>query len=258
MAGQVDATSQPVAADVLPEVHQLQAGADRVGKAHQFPIPAPFERQHDPAHGIGRPSAVVGEFLAGVVPRASLILLEGVKQVREGLALQARGPDRLRERDEHRMLRPAGEAPCELLTPRRERHEGLLRAGRLVGEIVAPAGEGVDVGEVLPEPRRHEPRRHGEVLIVPPGDGATEGLGGRQIASGRHLGKPPGHRIPPGGLILARGLTSTDGGRRGIRPALHRHAPHRRRGRRIPGAGFSGRAPRPPLRCGCRPLRCTL
>ena len=60
--------------------------------------------------------------------------------------------DRFGEGNEDRMLWPAGEAVVELLSPVGQSGGGLLRRARLVGQIVGPAGEGIDVGEVLPQP----------------------------------------------------------------------------------------------------------
>jgi len=200
----IDAAGEPVAANVLPEVDELQPGADRVGHRHHLWIATALQRQHDPADGIGGTAAVAREVVAGRIPRLSLVLLERGDQVGEGRTVEAGAADRVGEREKHRVSRPAGEAGVEFLAPCRERDSGLRRRCRFVAEVVGPAGEGVDIGEVLAELRWHEAGGDGEVLVVAAGDGPTEGLGGGEVCVRRQIGQPPRHGVAGGRLTVLR------------------------------------------------------
>ena len=196
---QVDTACQPIAFHVLPEVDQLQSGADRVGKGHPLGVAAAFELQDDSPHGIGRAATVVEEGRAVEVAGDRLILLESIEQIGKQRDREPGLPNRLGERHKNRMVGPAGEAPLESLPPGRERNDRLGWRRRLIGKVVAPAGKRIDIGEVLPQPGRHEPGGDRKVFIVPTGDAAAEGFGLCQRASGGWGHDLPGRLIAAGG-----------------------------------------------------------
>jgi 4-hydroxy-3-methylbut-2-en-1-yl diphosphate reductase len=214
----VDTTGEAIAGDVLPEVDELKARANGIRHAHEVLVAAALEGQDDPAHGIGRPPAVVEQFSSGGIARLHLVLFKGIDQVIEWFAREPCGLNRFGEGDIDRMLRTPLEAVIEPVPPCCERDGCLGRGGRLVGKIVGPACKRVDVGQVLPQPRRHQQRGHGEVLIVGRRHGPTKRLGCRPIKRRRHWHEFPGGRITTGGVQEAR-LHKTDRTRRRPSPA---------------------------------------
>ena len=128
-----------------------------------------------------------------------LILAKGTDQIGKGIDRKAGCGNGLGESDEHRVPGPTGEAVLELLPPVGKGVSGLLGRFRLVSKVVGPAGERVDVGEVLPQPRWHEQRGDGEVFVVPCGHGAAEPAGGLRIGRIGHIREFPGGWIAAGG-----------------------------------------------------------
>ena len=211
VAGKIDAASEAIAADILPEVHQLQARADGIRHRDERRITAALQRQHDPPHGIGGVAAVGHERVAIGIPHGRAgrverpVFLECIEQMGKWLDREAGLTDGFGKCHVDRMPGPAREALFQSLPPGREIAGGLRGAGRLVGEIVAPPRIGIDIGQVLPQPWRHEPRGHGEVLIVPAGHVAAEALRGGEVA-GRGDGRTmPRRRVASGGLRWLHG-----------------------------------------------------
>ena len=155
---EVDAARQAIAAHVLPEIHQLQARADAIRHGHERRIAAALERQHDPPHGIGGAAAVGDKFVAIGIPHGHTgrverpVFLEGVEQIGKRLDREAGLTDSLGECHVDRMPGPACETRLQPLPPDCQIAGCLRRARRLVDQIVAPAGIGVDIGQMLPQP----------------------------------------------------------------------------------------------------------
>ncbi|MCY1370728.1 hypothetical protein D9M69_578330 [compost metagenome] len=166
----------PVHPHVLPEVHQLQAGADRVGLAHVLRIGGFEQVQHQPAHRIGRTGAVIGQGGVVFVAFDADVLLEGGQQVVEGCDGQLVAGDRGRQRLEDAgqfgragFRRRAGFGADamqfgaehgQLVQP------FLVRGAAFIGDVVRGAGEPVDIGHGAAQPARQQQRGDGEVLVV--------------------------------------------------------------------------------------------
>ena len=112
--GQVDAVLVPVEAHVLPEIDQLQAGADGVGLFQVLRAGGVEQMQHQPADRIGRARAVVQQRGVILVARDGDVLFEGRQQVveRRDRQLVARDGGRQRPEDpRQRRIAGAGVAP---------------------------------------------------------------------------------------------------------------------------------------------------
>ena len=211
---QIDPPCQSVTGEILPEVDQLQAGANGVGHPHEFGVAAALQAEHDSTHGVGRPATVIKEFDPGGIVGFFLILLKRIDQVCEGIDGKAGLVDRLRERDKNWMSWAAGEAVHKLLPPVGQRCNRLPPRGCLVGKVVGPAGKRVDVREMLPQPSRYEERSHGEVFIMACCHGPTEPPGGSRIASSRYRGQFPGGRVAVSSGRRQGGHATGQGGRK--------------------------------------------
>ena len=215
---QVDPASAPIAADILPEVHQLQPRADPIRHRHQLRIPTAVEREDDAADRIGGALTVGDQFVARLIPDGDrsgiepLVLVEGVEEVGERLDPHRGAARRVGQRHKQRMIGAACEAGLEPPPPPLQRLSRCGRRGRLVGEVVAPPSVGVDIGEILTEPGRNDPTGHGEVLVVTLRDPPAPGLGGGQIEVGRHLMEGPRGGIARVGIGVPDGNRRLDGG----------------------------------------------
>jgi hypothetical protein len=139
--------------------------------------------EHEPADGVRASPAVIDELLPVPVAMDALVLLEGVDQILEGPGRNLVALDRPAQGDEYGMARLAAVAGGQLLPPPAEQLEGALRVAGLVAEIVRPAAEGVDVGEIAPQPPRQQPADDGEVLVVRAGE--PGGVGRRLLLAER-------------------------------------------------------------------------
>ena len=113
----VDAAFLPVDGNILPKVCQLQCGAGVVGQREALGIPIAAGIEDKPADRVRRVFAVGQQLFARLVASYSLILPEGDQEVCKRLFRNVTDPNRLRQCDEYRMLRPSGVAIVELLTP---------------------------------------------------------------------------------------------------------------------------------------------
>src|SRR5262245_60635910 len=186
LLGQVDATAFQILGHVLPAVGELQGGADLVGARLPFRIVVPEEPEHDAADRVrGAPAVLeqVRERRHG--PRlAGRVAPEGRQEVAERLDRQAVRRDGVAEGEKDRIIDRSriGGAGQQPLLVSRQAGEPSLRIS-LVCQIVAAACEGVDGGEVAPQPAWQEEGADREVLVVGAGDaaalrvGALESLG---------------------------------------------------------------------------------
>ena len=174
LLGEVDPAAVEVTRDVLPEVRQLERGADLVRTRLALRVPVAEEREHDAADRVGRRAAVGDDVGEG---REAAGLAGGVAAERgEELAQRL---DRQREKDRilgRRGLAGAGE---ELRFPRREALEAPL-VDPFVRQIVRAARERIDGREVVAERPGQEPGADGEVLVVRAGDARAVRVGRRQ------------------------------------------------------------------------------
>jgi glycerol-3-phosphate O-acyltransferase len=73
---------------------------------------------------------------------------------------------RVLKRDEHRMLRLACIHGLQFASPPGEQAQAFLRIANLVGQIVRPAAERVDVVKILVQPFRQKKTDDVKILVV--------------------------------------------------------------------------------------------
>ena len=177
---QVDALLLPVHGHVLPEVDELQAGADPVGHGQVFGGVGAVEVQHQPAHRVGRAAAVVRKLGKICVAGLAHILAEGVEQVAKEpdrqLELADVVPKAIEDRGqrgvvESFILLDGVERPAVVVEPRQA--DDRLRVA-FVGDVVGGAGKGVDGLDRLAQVRGQKEGRDGEVFVVVDGHGRAE------------------------------------------------------------------------------------
>ena len=137
--GQIHATLLPIDGDVLPEVDELQSGADRVARAEVRRRLRAVEAQHQPADRVGGTTAVVEQVFERRVARRQDVLPERGQEVaeqREGQAVTCDRRRRARERA----------APRTGCLPRS--HRARVRSDR------APPGEPREKGHLRRQSRR--------------------------------------------------------------------------------------------------------
>jgi hypothetical protein len=89
----------PVDGHVLPEIDQLQGGADAVRLCQMFRFGPPKQVQHQTADRVGRTAAVVEQFRVIGIARFDHVLREGIKQVTEELDGQGVGGNDFSQRN---------------------------------------------------------------------------------------------------------------------------------------------------------------
>src|SRR5439155_20218679 len=96
-------------------------------------------------------AAVLHERFPCLVPMHRLVLPECGQQISERLDRNVEALHRPAKRDEDRMRYGACITLPQLLAPPSQRLECNLRIRNLIGQIICPAAEGINVIEVLPE-----------------------------------------------------------------------------------------------------------
>src|SRR5688500_14563248 len=81
--GHIEPALLPVALEVLPEVRQLQRGAQRIRRRIQPRVVVPRDPQDEPAHRIGRTAAIVEEGRPRVIAMRRDILTKRAEQIVE-------------------------------------------------------------------------------------------------------------------------------------------------------------------------------
>jgi hypothetical protein len=165
-----------IAADVLPEIRQLQRGAGVVGEALALLVAIPADIEDETPDGIGAAAAIIGELLERIVARDALVLLEGVDQIEERLDGDVMAVDGLVEREVDGAGRIAGVTVMQLASEAVEKLERLLDVVNFIAQIVRDSAEGVDVAEILSQALRQEQGDDGEILVMRRGQIASEGL----------------------------------------------------------------------------------
>ena len=173
--GQVMAAAGDVHAQVLPEVDQLQGGADGVAFFQRLRAGHAIQVQQQTAHGVGGAAAIVQQLGAvGValgVAGFLHVLDEGAEQVVEQRHRQRVRAQHGLQRAEHsgplRCGRLACGYPGQFGAVGGKVSEALRgRCVALVGNVVCRAGKGVDGCNGLAQVRRAQQRGHGEVFVV--------------------------------------------------------------------------------------------
>jgi len=185
VGGEVDAVAfEDVAADILPEVDELESGAGVVAEALSGFVTVAAHVEDDAADGVSAFGAVVEELGEVLVAGEGLVLFEGAEEVVEGLEGDIVAGDGVGEGGEDGGVRVSGEAGQELGAELLEELEGFGAVGDFVAEVIGDAAEGVDVAEILAEVLGEEDGDDAEVFIVGVGEGAGVGFGGGEIGDG--------------------------------------------------------------------------
>ena len=108
LARHVQAAGAPVAAEVLPEVRELQRRAQRVRRSIERLVAIAGDPQHEPADRIGRAAAVVEHVGPRGVASRRDILTERAHEIVEERQRQIERSDRVAERDEQSARRALG------------------------------------------------------------------------------------------------------------------------------------------------------
>lgn len=170
----VDAVAlDEVAADILPEVGELESGADVVGEAEEIGLcfwRVAVEHQDDAADGIRAAGAVIEQLIPGFVASDALILLEGEDEVFERRERKRLGADGVAELFENGMVRIPCGAEAEFLASEFEEAEGAVMRGFAdalgIGKIVDEAAVVVDSREMGAEIGGDERAEDGEVFLI--------------------------------------------------------------------------------------------
>ena len=164
----VDAPLGEVHRNVLQEVDELQARADRVrigevarrGRAKQF--------EQKPSHRIRRAPAVVEHFVEAGIALLLHVLGEGGEEIAERLQREMIIAD-----DRPKCREPWNSRSQALLDPaqfgakgREPRYSNVIGGVALVGEVVGLPREPVDLGHRVAKLTRQEERGDGEVFVV--------------------------------------------------------------------------------------------
>ncbi len=186
----VVAPARNVHAQVLPEVDELQGGADGVALRQGLGIRHAIQVQQQPPHGVGRAAAVVEQGgavgVGGAVAGFLGVLHEGAEQVVEQRHGQAMLAQHALQRAEHGGPARAGRRPRghggQLGAVGGQVAQALGRHGvALVGDVIGRARKGVQRGNGRAQVRRAQQRGHGKVLVVRHGrrrGGRGRGQGG--------------------------------------------------------------------------------
>ena len=85
LGGDVDSVAfEDVASDVLPEVDELECGADFVGEGLAVGVAVAAHVEDDSSDGVGGFGAVVEELVEGLIAGEGLVLFEGLDEIVEG------------------------------------------------------------------------------------------------------------------------------------------------------------------------------
>lgn len=178
--GEIDTVLAEVHGDVLPEVGQLERGADAVRQPSQAGIAQAEQVKDDPAHRVRRVTAVMEQVVKGGVAAGRDIHPEGGQEVPQELHGEVEAPDGVAEGDERGVRGRVLQTGVEQALPLAQAFEALPLVGGFVREVVGGAGEGVDGADVRTEGLRQEPGGHREVLVVVPRDPLAVGVGLRE------------------------------------------------------------------------------
>ena len=181
----VESPFLPIALEILPEVRELQRGAERVRRAIEPRIVVPGDAEHEPSDRVRRAAAVIEQARPRVVPMRRDILTKRAEQIVEERHRKMTRANGRTERHEHTVVRSAfRHARVQPILPIIQQPQP-FRVGppSLVGKVVCCPGKRVERGDVRPHARRHQPGGDREIFVVGSHEALALGVGGPQ--SGR-------------------------------------------------------------------------
>src|SRR5690348_1580180 len=207
----VDAALLEVAADVLPEVRELQRGASGVGERLTLGVAVAEEIEHEAADRIRGVAAISDDIVPGFVAMNGLVLTKSAKQIAERLDRNfelARGRGKGHQ---NRMGGRAAEGALDFLVPGIEKLGGAPGVGDFVAKIVGPAAVSIDIVEMPVKARRKQPGNDAKIFVMMRGEPARVALRfGQRTAFGREGSRDfqfllSQHEAPAG---YAQGMTA--------------------------------------------------
>lgn len=181
-AGRVDLTRDvqptggPIASKVLPEIRELQRGAQRVGRSIEVFASIAGNAQHQAADRVGGSAAVVEQLAPRVVPSRHGILAERADEIVEQDQRQIELPNGVRDGPDDEATeivgRPGGrlfdrDRCMQALLPGAEVFEPFGGRGRaFVCDVVRHARKRIHRGHVWTHGRRQQSRGHWKILVV--------------------------------------------------------------------------------------------
>ena len=212
-AGQVAAAAVPVFDDVLPEVGELQAGADLVRKLRALFVAEAGDPKDESPDGVGGEAGILDQAFERLVFEHALVLLEGGDEVGEEGLGGLGGVDGGTQGDEDGVQAGGGVgvAFAQHGAPFGEQTGGGCGVGYFVAEVVGDAAEGVDAFEVGPDAFGQEPGGDVEVFVVGGGQVSAPGLGLGEGGARGGRGVVGRCAFERGGEVGLRGLESRCG-----------------------------------------------
>ncbi len=190
----VQSSQPPVAADVLPEVRQLQRRAQRVGGPVELLIVVARNPQHETAHRVCRSPAVVEHVVPRLVPVRRDILTKRAEQILEELHRKVARANRLSNREKYLIGRIAGfglYTRVQPVLPIVQQPQALNgRPTALVGKVIRRARKRIERRHVRAHGGGQQPRRNREILVVRARHPLARSIGGAH----RRLIHPPAFR----------------------------------------------------------------
>ncbi len=167
--GQIHPVLFEIDADVLPEIRELQPGADVIGEKVQLFLAMTVQQQDQPADRVRAATAIVEHLRKIRVAPLDHVLLERGEQVGEKTRRKVKLANRFVQRDENEMKARRAGRRKQLALPIVERGQAFLRRHHvarpfgffapgvtLVGQVVGVAREGVDGVDMGLHRLRHE------------------------------------------------------------------------------------------------------
>jgi hypothetical protein len=162
----VDATFGIVNSDVLPEVSQLQCGADGIGQFLSDFVSIPEQMQEEPADRVCRIVKISQQIVESLIASNSLILQKSGYEVFERLLGNVVLLDSPAQRYEYGMLRFALVTKVQFFAPPFEKPDGNLRITCLISQVIANSTVSIYVVNVLANRAGKQNRAYNKVLVV--------------------------------------------------------------------------------------------
>ena len=166
---QINTAFLPIHSHVLPEVDELESGADAVALRQAERVGVAVEVQEQTADGVGAAAGIVHQLAEVLVAGFHYVLAEGGEQVVERLKRQLERPDGFVCQPPHQLgMRDFARADVLKLGTQAVKLAQAFFLGQIafVGDVVGSAGEGVDGMHGAAQAARQGERADGKVFVV--------------------------------------------------------------------------------------------
>ena len=155
--------------NILPEICELEPGADTIGERNSCIIRLPENVEHKLADRIRRVIAVFKQFCEVTKGPFRYVHSKCLEKGRKGLAGNAGFRNSFRQCDENRVIGPTSETSIEFCLPFVDFSETLKWGDRpFVGKVVGSSGERIDAAHKWASIGWDKERCHRKILIVFP------------------------------------------------------------------------------------------